>query len=68
MKFFHENPKIPEALASANLEQRVTISLPNPDMTPCSGAYRPNIGNIPAGMKMRPPRPGWHKPRAREVP
>ncbi|MGE6263329.1 hypothetical protein [Aeromonas media] len=34
MKFFHENPRIREALASANLERRVTISLPNPDMTP----------------------------------
>lgn len=34
MTFFHENPRIREALASANLEQRVTISLPNPDMTP----------------------------------
>ncbi|WP_404839671.1 hypothetical protein [Aeromonas media] len=34
MKFFHENPRVREALASANLEQRVTISLPNPDMTP----------------------------------
>ena len=46
MAFFRENPKIREALASANLEQRVTIALPNPDMTPCSKAFRPNIGNI----------------------
>lgn len=49
MKFFHENPRIREALASANLEQRVTISLPNPDMTPCSGAFQPNIGIIRPG-------------------
>ena len=32
MAFFRENPKIREALASANLEQRVH-ALPNPDMT-----------------------------------
>ena len=30
MKFFRENPKIREALASANLERRVTISCPIP--------------------------------------
>lgn len=34
MTFFNENPKVREALASAHIEQRVTISLPNPDMTP----------------------------------
>ncbi|MGY3858566.1 hypothetical protein [Aeromonas veronii] len=34
MKFFRENPKIREALASANLEGRLTIPLTNPDMTP----------------------------------
>ncbi len=34
MTFFRENPKIREALASANLAQRVTIPLTNPDMTP----------------------------------
>ncbi|MGL4933362.1 MAG: hypothetical protein ACRC4P_08585 [Aeromonas sp.] len=34
MKFYREHPTIREALASANLDQRITISLPNPDMTP----------------------------------
>ncbi|MNH65802.1 hypothetical protein D3C81_249090 [compost metagenome] len=49
MKFFHENPRIREALASANLEQRVTISLPNPDMTPL-------LRSIPAQYWDYPPR------------
>lgn len=51
MKFFHENPRIREALASANLEQRVTISLPNPDMTPL-------LRSIPAQYWDYPPRQG----------
>ena len=49
--FFHENPRIREALASANLEQRVTISLPNPDMTPL-------LRSIPAQYWDYPPRQG----------
>ncbi|MGE6233532.1 hypothetical protein [Aeromonas media] len=49
MKFFHENPRIREALASANLNQRVTISLPNPDMTPL-------LRSIPAQYWDYPPR------------
>ena len=49
MTFFHENPRIREALASANLEQRVTISLPNPDMTPL-------LRSIPAQYWDYPPR------------
>ena len=51
MKFFHENPRIREALASAHLEQRVTISLPNPDMTPL-------LRSIPAQYWDYPPRQG----------
>ena len=51
MTFFHENPRIREALASANLEQRVTISLPNPDMTPL-------LRSIPAQYWDYPPRQG----------
>ncbi|WP_412705812.1 hypothetical protein Aerorivi_00166 [Aeromonas rivipollensis] len=51
MQFFHENPRIREALASANLEQRVTISLPNPDMTPL-------LRSIPAQYWDYPPRQG----------
>ena len=51
MKFFHENPRIREALASANLEQRVTISLPNPDMTPL-------LRSIPAQYWDYPPKQG----------
>ena len=51
MKFFHENPRVREALASANLEQRVTISLPNPDMTPL-------LRSIPAQYWDYPPRQG----------
>ena len=51
MQFFRENPKIREALASANLEQRVTISLPNPDMTPL-------LRSIPAQYWDYPPRQG----------
>ena len=48
MAFFRENPKIREALASANLEQRVTIALPNPDMTPL-------LKSIPAQYWEYPP-------------
>ncbi|EPC3544066.1 hypothetical protein [Aeromonas hydrophila] len=48
MKFFRENPKIREALASANLERRVTIALPNPDMTPL-------LKSIPAQYWEYPP-------------
>ena len=51
MKFFHENPRIREALASAKLEQRVTISLPNPDMTPL-------LRSIPAQYWDYPPKQG----------
>ena len=51
MQFFHENPRIREALASANLEQRVTISLPNPDMTPL-------LRSIPAQYWDYPPKQG----------
>ena len=51
MTFFHENPRIREALASANLEQRVTISLPNPDMTPL-------LRSIPAQYWDYPPKQG----------
>ena len=51
MTFFHENPRVREALASANLEQRVTISLPNPDMTPL-------LRSIPAQYWDYPPRQG----------
>ena len=51
MKFFHENPRIREALASANLEQRVTISLPDPDMTPL-------LRSIPAQYWDYPPKQG----------
>ncbi len=48
IKFFHDNPKIREALASANLDQRVTIALPNPDMTPL-------LKSIPAQYWEYPP-------------
>lgn len=48
MKFFNDNPKIREALASANLDQRVTIALPNPDMTPL-------LKSIPAQYWEYPP-------------
>ncbi|WP_421262369.1 hypothetical protein [Aeromonas jandaei] len=48
MQFFRENPKIREALASANLDQRVTIQLPNPDMTPL-------LKSIPAQYWEYPP-------------
>lgn len=48
MKFFNDNPKIREALASANLDQRVTITLPNPDMTPL-------LKSIPAQYWQYPP-------------
>lgn len=34
MQFFRENPRIREALASANLDGRLSIQLANPDMTP----------------------------------
>ncbi|MCH7372285.1 hypothetical protein [Aeromonas sp. MR16] len=51
MKFFHENPKIREALASANLDQRVSIPLVNPDMTPL-------LRSIPAQYWEYPPRQG----------
>ncbi|TNI72420.1 hypothetical protein [Aeromonas media] len=51
MTFFHENPRVREALASANLEQRVTISLPNPDMTPL-------LRSIPAQYWDYPPKQG----------
>ncbi|MFM5145244.1 MULTISPECIES: hypothetical protein [Aeromonas] len=51
MQFFHENPRIREALASANLGQRVTISLPNPDMTPL-------LRSIPAQYWDYPPKQG----------
>ncbi|MEG0008658.1 MAG: hypothetical protein RR721_09630 [Aeromonas sp.] len=34
MAFYRESPKIREALASANLDRRLTIHLTNPDMTP----------------------------------
>ena len=51
MTFFHENPRIREALASANLELRVTISLPNPDMTPL-------LRSIPAQYWDYPPKQG----------
>ena len=49
MTFFRENPKIREALASANLEKRVTIQLPNPDITPL-------LNSIPAQYWEYPPR------------
>ena len=49
MTFFRENPKIREALASANLAKRVTIQLPNPDMTPL-------LNSIPAQYWEYPPR------------
>ncbi|WP_429154959.1 hypothetical protein [Aeromonas media] len=51
MRFFHENPRIREALTSANLAQRVTISLPNPDMTPL-------LRSIPAQYWDYPPQQG----------
>jgi len=51
MKFFHENPKIREALASANLDQRVSIPLVNPDMTPL-------LRSIPAQYWDYPPQQG----------
>ena len=68
MKFFRENPKIREALASANLERRVTISLPNPDMTPLLKSIPAQYWEYPRRDKSRPPQPGWHPQRAREVP
>ena len=49
MQFFHENPRIREALASANLEQRLSIPLVNPDMTPL-------LRSIPAQYWEYPPR------------
>ncbi|WP_421199716.1 hypothetical protein [Aeromonas enteropelogenes] len=49
MKFFNENPRIREALASANLDRRVTIKLDNPDMTPL-------LQHIPAQYWQYPPR------------
>lgn len=49
MKFFNENPRIREALASANLDRRVTIKLDNPDMTPL-------LQRIPAQYWLYPPR------------
>ncbi|WP_421180191.1 hypothetical protein [Aeromonas enteropelogenes] len=49
MKFFNENPRIREALASANLDRRVTIKLDNPDMTPL-------LQRIPAQYWQYPPR------------
>ncbi|MFM4940130.1 hypothetical protein [Aeromonas enteropelogenes] len=49
MKFFNENPRIREALASANLDRRVTIKLDNPDMTPL-------LQCIPAQYWQYPPR------------
>lgn len=48
MRFFNDNPKIREARASANLDQRVTIALPNPDMTPL-------LKSIPAQYWEYPP-------------
>ncbi|MFQ2224587.1 hypothetical protein [Aeromonas enteropelogenes] len=49
MKFFNENPRIREALASANLDRRVTIKLDNPDMTSL-------LQRIPAQYWQYPPR------------
>ncbi|PJG59904.1 hypothetical protein [Aeromonas cavernicola] len=34
MTFYKQHPRIREALASANLDQRITITLTNPDLTP----------------------------------
>ncbi|MGY4108336.1 hypothetical protein [Aeromonas encheleia] len=51
MQFFRENPKVREALTSANLEQRLTIPLVNPDMTPL-------LRSIPAQYWEYPPRQG----------
>ncbi|PPA28935.1 hypothetical protein C3737_16245 [Aeromonas jandaei] len=47
MQFFRENPKIREALASANLDQRITIQLPNPDMTPLLKSIPPQYWEYP---------------------
>ncbi|MNJ74562.1 hypothetical protein D3C77_715110 [compost metagenome] len=51
MQFFRENPKVREALTSANLDQRLTIPLVNPDMTPL-------LRSIPAQYWEYPPRQG----------
>ncbi|MGY3944381.1 type 2 periplasmic-binding domain-containing protein [Aeromonas tecta] len=51
MQFFRDNPRIREALASANLAQRLTIPLVNPDMTPL-------LRSIPAQYWDYPPQQG----------
>lgn len=54
MQFFHANPRIREALASANLDGRLTIPLTNPDMTPLLRSIPARYWDYPPVQEAQP--------------